>query len=159
MNNSQILLFSGIVIFLSIIGYYINYVNNYIYINEQRLIKMNYNINSNWYDCRGNGFNEFPICQKCFQGTDVAVELYEQLSNNFFGDLKVHCRINDKLKVASDDIYYFKVHNDNIFNLEPGPTPEIQTYTEEEQYIERIPDYYETPQPENGPIPANTIER
>jgi hypothetical protein len=159
MNNPQILLLSGVFVFLSIIGYYINYVNNYIYINEQRLRKMNYNMNSNWYDCHGNGFNEFPICQKCFQGTDVAVELYEQLPNNFFGDLKVHCRINRELKVASDDVYYYKVRDENIFKLDPGPTPQTnyQEEQEQEQYIEYIPDYY-TPHPENAPTPTNTIE-
>lgn len=149
---------SAIVVFLSIIGYYINYINNYIYINEQRLKKMNFNMNSNWYDCRGSGFDEFAICQKCFQGSDVAVELYEQLSNNFFGDLKVHCRINGELKVASDNVYYYKVNYENVFSLEPGPTPNFHTtFEKEDQYIEYVPDYY-TPHPENGPVPANTIE-
>ncbi len=150
-------LFISIIIALfSIICYYINYVNNYIYINEQRLKKMNFNMNANWYDCRKDGFSEFAICQKCFQGSDVAVEMFEQLSNNMFGDLKVHCRINGELKVASDDVYYYKVIDENIFKLDPGPTPQTY-YEEQEQYIEHIPEYY-TPHPENGPIPTNTIE-
>lgn len=155
---SNYIFVSVIIVFFSIIGYYINYVHNYIYINEQRLMKMNHNINSNWYDCRGYGFNEFPICQKCFQGTDVAVELYEQLSNNLFGELKVHCRINNELKIASDDVYYFKVQDERIFNLEPGPTPD-QKYYEEQQYIEHVPGYtyYKTPTPKKAPR-TNTIE-
>jgi hypothetical protein len=122
--------------------------------NEERIRKMNYNINANWYDCRGKEYNYNTICQKCRQEVDVATEIYEHLSNNYFGELKVHCRINNKLSIAPEEIYVYKVNN-FIENIKPKYTPQVQTHhnnhydnydDENEQYIEYIP--YSGPLPE-----------
>lgn len=129
----------AIFVFLAIIGYYINYVNNYIHENEIRLYKMNYNINANWYDCTGLGA-EFDMCKKCMEGTEVATEIYEHLSNNMFGDLKIYCRKDGILhKAPIYDEYNY------VYNLSPGPTAMIQTINEEynEQYEDANDAYIE----------------
>ena len=133
----------AIVGFFAVIGYYIHYVNSYIHENELQIYKMNYNINQNWYDCRGFGLEEFDKCRKCMEGTELATEIYETLANNMLGDLKIYCRKHGLLHKAP----IYDEYNYIVYNLSPGPTAlltTIQSNNEQYEQYEQYENYEDT---------------
>jgi hypothetical protein len=71
---------------LSYVYSYIKFVNN----EESNIRKMYFNVNAEWYDCKYYYRNN--ICNKCEEGSEFAVYLFEHNGNNRYGDLAVYCK-------------------------------------------------------------------